>query len=176
MSNLISLPFDPSKLSCQLPVWDTLLIKSSFPPRLTVFRYMDMNFCVAVPTFIRQSNRESEEESDTHEDGPKHPASKLQGIVATGAQNTQKISTRLSVHQNGYRITELDDGDWNTKPSVRLSLANATDKSEKDKVKEEFFVPLESKAIRRIGTHMPMSSRSPPVDKVWSKTSSLTST
>jgi hypothetical protein len=48
---------------------------------------------------------------------------------------------------------------------VRLSLA-ATDKSEKDEVKEEFFVPLESKPGRRVESDMPMSSRSPPVEKV----------
>jgi hypothetical protein len=80
-------------------------------------------------------------------------------------QSNQRLGTRPMVHQNGYRNTEVDDGDWSARPSVRLSLA-ATDKSEKDEVKEEFFVPLESKPGRRVESDMPMSSRSPPVEKV----------
>ncbi|CAM6010487.1 unnamed protein product [Sphagnum balticum] len=114
-----------------------------------------------VPTRVAGTSRESEGYSDTHGDETAHSDPKL--VSPASMHLVQRVSNHSGAHENGFRSCEVEEEDWPSgpRPSVHLTLAGATDKSDKIEAREEFFVPLDMKPSHRIEADIAKSSRSP---------------
>lgn len=127
----------------------------------------------AVPTRVAGTSRESEGYSDTHGDETAHSDPKLASPASLHL--VQRVLNHSGAHENGFRSCEVEEEeDWPSgpRPSVHLSLAGATDKSDKIEAREEFFVPLDMKPSHGIEADITKSSRS-PVDEVESNSQLL---